>query len=508
MVGSTRLITLQSSETPDGVELKDSYGYKVISDKPDELLTFLAKHASLNSFIVTWDLNRFLKPLFKVLPVDVVRTLNNGERAKWPPFKLFYGVGKGRFFGVDFKEREHIKANFYREDKYEATIYQLSTWYPGEQSLTIEDTQAKAVKLLATLGRMGMEPQTLTSPASVFEQSVLRKMPMPTILTMPESAFPFHEFAANYIREWRSAYKIGVWETGCRDYDLSGAYSSVIAELPNLNSCELIHTDGDIPSNAAWGLMKGTLNMTATVHPLPDADGLCRQGVYDDIIALPELDCISRWGMGTFKPREGWFIRVRARRELFKYTMQRLYQFRNGKDSLSDDIAKSMSNSLWGKFHQMIGEKYGEFVNFIYASWVASEARIRVCDFIYANHLQDDLVSVTVDGCLATKTLNIPTERRFGQWRINPEGAALVLSANHQWYGDKRPNGRTAAEMIADIKAHPRSAMLGDIPLQTIDHDRYFERLPKNGRDLLQNTYCSKPFVAPTEIGENTPAID
>jgi hypothetical protein len=50
--------------------------------------------------------------------------------------------------------------------------------------------------------------------------------------------------------------------------------------------------------------------------------------------------------------------------------------------------------------------------------------------------------------------------------------------------------GKTAAQMIADIKAHPRSAMLGDIPLRLIDHDRNFKSLPKNGGDILSKVYA------------------
>jgi hypothetical protein len=477
------------------IQLRDSQGGIFKSHDPIELLSWIARHAG-EGWLLTWDLNRFLQPLFRVLPSGIVCILNNGERAKWPPFKMLYGVSKGRFFGVDFKDRNLIHDNLYSEHKYEATIYQLSTWYAGETSASIEDTQAKAVRLLATLGRMGMEPESLTSPASVFEQSILRKLPMPTIFSQSESWLPFHESALNYIREWRSIFQIGIWESGCYDYDLSGCYSHIISELPNITGAELVHTtDGSIPPGVAWGLLKGTLNVTADIHPFVDADGLCRTGAREDFISLPELDLLGR-GLGTFKATEGWFIRLRRNYKIFAYTMQKLYGFRNGKDELADNIAKSMANSLWGKWHQFINGDPAEFSNFIYAAWVASEARLLVYEFIVANQLQDSIVSVTVDGCLATKSLAISTARSFGNWRVNPEGAALVLSANHQWYGPKKPNGKTAIEMINIIKTHPRSTMLGDISLATLEHDRYFEKLPKNGRDLLNNAYRSKPFTA------------
>lgn len=502
------IIALQSSSHLKGVRIIDSCGHNVISDNAVLLLSYLAQHQQKGYFFITWDLTTFLAPIFRLLPPDVVNKLNSGERAIWPPFRLFYSVFKGKFFGINFKERIHNHDNFYNETTYDINIYELKTFFPGEpQPQSVDDVAKKGYQLLKTLADMGMQPTKLTSPAAIYEETMLRRMPIPNINTLPDGAIPMLEWCWNYIREWRAVYQIGIWTSGSVwEYDRTAAYPSEIARLPNITKADFIHTKGDyIPPGIGWGIMKGTVTIDADISPVIYDDGTARTGTYPCLLPKEEWDCIRRHNIGNFIPEEGLFFRVPYLQYIFDYPMKRLYGFRNSRDLLKDYIAKSASVSLWGKFQEMHKDKYGDFWNSIYACMTASRNRIAVCDFIYDNKLSNDLITVRVDGLAASKHLDIPTVKSFGEWRLNPPSPAMVLSAAHQWIGGNRPNGKDVNEMIKDVTGHPSSMHWGGIHLATLEHDRYYEHLPKNGRGLLQCVYRSKPFTVPSEYKKDTP---
>jgi hypothetical protein len=491
------ILAIESRETPSGVRINDSLGNSFISNNPVELLAHIAKLYKDTQFIITWELNSFLSPIFKLLPVEVKDKLNSGERAIWENFRLFYAVGKGKFFGVNFKERLLDHANFYNESKYDTTVYELKTFFMGAQKpKDVNDTAAHGVQLLKTIDNMGMRPSKLTSPAAIYEESILRLMPIPTIYNLPDTALPMLEWCWNHIREWRSIYKIGLWQPGeAYDYDLSSAYPSLIAKLPNISKAEFIHTDGSIPVNATWGIVKGQITINANVSPVVATDGTLRKGTYSDLIPVEEWACIKRRGIGDVKPSEGWFFKVPYHQPLFEYPMKRLYSYR-GKTELMDDFAKSSSVCVWGKFQEMHGDKYGDFWNSIYACMVASRCRIKDCDFIYDNKMEHDLIAVRVDGCISTVKADIPTSKTFGEWRLNPPTPVMTLTNTFQWAGSNRPNGRDVNQMIQDVKDHPKSKHWGGIHLAMLDNDREFKSLPKNGADLLNKHYDSIPLIA------------
>lgn len=508
------ILALQSSTYNNGYEtgvyIIASDGRNCRSANPEKVLTWLALLQSEEYFIITWDLIEFLSPIFKLLPAEVVEALNSGERAKWPPFRLFLSIYKGKFFGVNFKYRTQIKGNFYNEDTYDINIYELKTFFPDvSRAVPYNEAADMGISLLKALDDMGMKPSKLTSPAAIYEESILRRIPIPTILTMPENALPMMEWCANYIKEWRTVYQIGIWPSGSSwDYDRSSAYPSEIALLPNISKAEFIHTDGSIPAgppSLQWGILRGMVTINAEVSPVIYQDGTARKGGYPCLLPAEEWYCIKRHGIGDFIPEEGWFFRVPAARHLFAYAMSRLYAFRNSGNPILDNLAKSMAVSVWGKFQEMHGEIFGGIWNSIYACMVASRNRIAVCDFIYDNELVNDLISVTVDGCLATKLLAISAAKSFGQWRLNPPSPAMILTSMNQWAGDKRPNGKDVYEMIKEVKSHSAQQHFGGIHLATLEHDRYYKRLPRNGRDLLNNVYRSEAFTIPVGTEGKSP---
>ncbi len=277
-------------------------------------------------------------------------------------------------------------------------------------------------------------------------------------------------------------------------YDLTAAYPSVLAKLPNLEYAEYIKTDGNIPDNIYWGILKGRVTIWGDVSPIVYTDGKCYKGTWDDYITTDDLQCIKKWRIGKFEAESGWFVRISKYYYIFDYIMRQLFSYRGGNE-LRDYLAKNMANSIWGRFIQMNGEKFGDYFMPPYASMVTSKVRCKVCDFIYENDLGNELISVLVDGCLATKLVKgVYKERRFGEWRVSEINEALVLSSQYQWHDDKKPNGFTITQMLEEIKKHPLSKSWEGISLRFLELDREFDKLPKNGQGLLSQVYESKPL--------------
>ena len=281
----------------DKVFLADSRGLTSRAVKPETLLLAMVEPYD-DCLKVVWDMPQFLSPLFEKLPKDIVEKLNNGERAYYKDFKLFYGVGKGRVFGVTCKLREPTgKGNIYNEVKYEANIYELKIYFPNNAHPNLEDVRDKGYQLQDTLSRMGITPTKLTSPAAIYEQSVLRRMPIPNIFTLPEEYLEAMQFSAHCIREWRSVYKIGKWDSGqTSDLDISSCYPSILAGLPNIDHryCDYIHTNGKIPSNASWGILKGRVMITGEVSPIVHENGNCYKGSWEDYLTTDDITCIDK----------------------------------------------------------------------------------------------------------------------------------------------------------------------------------------------------------------------
>jgi len=491
------IIALQSEGLPlHACRIADSTGREVVSSNPLELLAFIADHNG-DSFKIVNDLTSFMKPIKALLPSDVLKKLHNDEKVVWGDFKIFYPDIKGGMLGVNHKGREHLHDNIYREVKHDVTLYDIAIYYPGEQSESLEDLKGKGENLLKTLQHIGLEPERLTSTASIYESCVLSKLPFATIYNLPESCLDMMEWALNYIREWRSVYKVGIFPHGiAKDYDLSSAYPSIIAGLPNMIGAEFHYSkNGQVPNNAEWGLVRANIDVKADISFLPCDDGICRKGKRVDLISTEEIDYCQQTGKADIEPLEAWYFTVDKRARVFDYSMSRLYQMRQG-NGLQSRIAKAAAVSVWGKFHQMKGDNPGQYCNFIYAAMVASRCRLKVMRFIDDNLLHDDLVSVTVDGCIATKDIQgIPTGKEFGQWYKGQDSEAIILDSNLQWIGDKHQLGITASELITEIKAHPAKQDWHNVYLALLEPDRVFRQMPKNGFQLMSNIYSSAPEV-------------
>ena len=492
-----QIIALTTQKLNNGkVKINDSRGNETISKSAENILGLMVEPFD-NAIKVVWDMQTFLKPVFEMLPEDVVKQLNSGKSVKYKGFKLFYGAGKGKMFGVTYRQLNPAgKGNLFTEEIYEYNLYEIKIYFPDKDYSRIEDIRDAGYYLVNVLKSMGITPTKLTSPAAIYEEAVLRRMPIPTIYNMPDEALECAEWSAQYCREWHSTYRMGYWDK-VYSYDMSAAYPSALAKVPNFEYAHYVKTDGTIPPDAYWGILKGEVTVNKEVSPLvriEDGEARCDRGTYPDLITTTDWECIKRWQIGDFKPESGWFIVLDRKVYLFDYIMRRLWEYRGGNPT-RELLAKNMAASLWGRFLQRNGDDWGDYYMPPMASIVISSVRCKICDFIYQNKLEDDLITVRVDEVLSPKLVKgIHREKKFGEWRVSDASEALVLSNSYCWYGDKKPSGITLDEIMAEVKAHPSSHSWLGVTLKALDRDRLYDKIPRNGHDLLLNIYNSKPY--------------
>lgn len=414
------IVSLDTRKENGKVVIEDSHGEREVTNDPVELLYFMLEPYE-RSVKVVWDVLDFIKPVFALLPKDVTQKLMAGERAEFQGFRLWLGeLRHGYMFGVSYKQHERIQGNIYRRKVYDEDIFELKQYYPdNDKPADIYGIADKGDNLVSVLERMGLNPRRLTSAAAIYKECVLDKMPIPTIWNMPEECYPMMEMAANYVREWHGDYESGNWDgKQLFKYDLTSAYPAALAGLPNLAYARFI-PHGEQKETPYWGILKGKLSVNSVISPMVDEQGKNMVGEFEDaVITTDDWRCLKTWKLGKFVPASGWYLMVDKDYKIFEYIMRRLFDYRGG-NPLRDFLAKAMSVSVWGKFLEMHGDKFGDCFNGIYACMVTSRVRARVCDFIYERGLQDDVVEVTVDGIRAKKGINIGRQRRFGEWRVS-----------------------------------------------------------------------------------------
>ena len=183
-------------------------------------------------------------------------------------------------------------------------------------------------------------------------------------------------------------------------------------------------------------------------------------------------------------------------------------------------VAKRVAVGIWGKLMEEHQDSFGPHFNPAWGAEVSTQVSLQVAEFIYRHKLQDNLISVGVDGVLVDKEVKL-RDADVG-WRLSYTGPALVVSSGLVFLGDKKPKGLILDDILEMIREHPRQeyyrkeimrrvalgdalatdfddlgrerAMGSSITLFHQEHDREFPKLPSNGEQLLRRHYRSRPI--------------
>ncbi len=491
------------------IYLSDSRGEKILTNDWAQIGEFLLEDYDLTDrkppvrvVKTVWHLDEFVKAISRTWDKDFLSTWGGGGfKDIIPPYRIFYEPG--RLFGITAKYKEHIKENLWQENIVEANLYNLRQFYPGQpQPQTIADIEQAAKDVLLAFRRMGLQPTKLTSAVAVY-QDILAHMSVPRACDVPEESLEALTYAANDIKEWREVFQIGHWSGAdgdmAADYDITSGYPSEAMNLLDFRKAKIWKSD-TVPSDFDWAIMNGkvTIHPDTKVSPILYWDGthyVSRTGTWADFLTNEQADWLKKWQRGTFDMKDGWFLKYpRVCAKPFEAIMQRLFNLR-GDSPLRDTIAKSIANGVIGLWQQEFSDAYGPYFSPILACQAISRVGLKDANFVYENRMIDDLISITVDGVLASKLVPCRRDRVMGQWRLNKPGPALVASTGYQWLADKKPGNVTYEQMMEAIKGKPNaSSYLGVLDLNLLDLDRHFPKMPRTGRQLLDNKYQSEPI--------------
>ena len=370
--------------------------------------------------------------------------------------------------------------------------------YASEPIKNVAELYELGMKVVNAYKKMGLEVTKLTSPIAVFADK-MANIPFPRASDLPKTSLDLVSNCSKVMtNEWRDTYKLGHWtKDEITDLDLTAAYPSIVAELPDLSNATFFSSP-TLPQTYSWGELQGELTIVKPISPFfnEQVNGF-PVGTWQTSITTDELWLLNKYGIGTFKMAHGDFFTLPPKYDLpFKETMENLYKARSNPDEIVQKIAKGISVGLWGKFAERYENRLGDNFNSVYARLTTSRCLTKVAAFVYHQNLQERLVSVTVDGILVEGKVNISAEKRMGQWRQNPPDNALVLSQLYQWTADKKPNGQHYKEIMETIKKKPLASIYSDMDFKMLEYSRKFTRLPKNGKDLIENKFTSEPVKA------------
>lgn len=418
------------------------------------------------------------------MPDKMRRKLNNdGGRVFLPDnTKLYYQFS--RMFGITYVN--------------EVNFYALSR-YSDIEPLNAQELLDLAHRVIEAYMTIGITPTKLTSPVSVYNE-ILQTLDFPRAYELPDSAIPMLDVASRICaREWRQVYTLGHWgKDEIFDYDLSAAYPGLMANLPDIRNAKFFESD-TLPEVYSWGILSGDIKVIHDVSPFQTnyrgAECYPKGIIKDELITTDQLWLLKKYG-GDFKMKHGWFFTLPKTYSFpFRQTMNELYQSREHPNPLVSKIAKGISVGIGGRLmHRHDDGGLGNEFNSIYALMNTSRCSTKVANFIYRNFEDSHVVSIMVDGVLATKKVDLPNIKQMGKWRLNEPSPTLVLNIFAQWMADKRPSNITYTELMELINQRPNASVYGEVDFNLQNYNRYFNILPKTGKELISNKYNSKPF--------------
>lgn len=474
------IVTYSSKKQDKKTLITSSDGTSILSDNCTALLDFVCHKADT---IAVWDLDEFAKSIFKYLPKENKYHLDKNQKTIIAPYKLFYIPDK--ILGINkWIDR-------YGDDNIDINIYGIDQYFQYSPEPTLYEIKKHTEELLEAFKLMGIKTNKLTSPISVFSD-YLTYIPYAKACDVPTESEEILECCSDIMTdEWRDCYQIGHWNSGLYDYDLTGCYGYLISKLPDLTYATYIKSDTYIPND--WGIMYGEISTTNKVHPIPR---LYRQRNQCGFITTEQANFLKHWNIGTFTMKYGWFIRYNTpcNRPValpFEHIINRLYNLRSYDNQLVQWLAKKITNSIWGKFCEILPSgKLGDFFQPIYGCMVSSRASLSVGKFIYSRIRDiDSIVSVLVDGVKSTKQADyILIKPSFGHWRLNKQLPTLIFHTYSQWYGDFKSCGVSYNQIMDAINkdSHKDTYLKGAIDLGVYRHEAY---RPKTGKELLENKY-------------------
>jgi hypothetical protein len=481
----------------------------------DNPLEFLLRHPeAINVFYnLDWAVAKLCYILY--FNPKQCQTLWSKSKLLVEGYKFFYVPH--RFLGISYGRWK--ETNF-------ADVFQY------EPDLKFEIDGLEAAKIAQELGqqvydtllKIDLHPTTLSSPVSAFQKEILSTLNLPTIDDMPPEVAVYAYKCLD--GGWQEAYKKGHFQSW--DYDITSAYPQFISELVDFRYGEWVKSD-KFNSKLPYGFCKGTVKIDKDFSPII-FDGkeqqYCPTGQWVRYLTNKQIRQIYDRNIGQFKIESAWYFVPDKIVKPLKENMENLFEWKQELKGMEREVVKRILNGCWGKFSEVFND--GELGNQFcppFAAEIETQPKIQVTDFVLDNHVENNLLSIAVDGCLLNKKVAIPDSDTMGSWRLNLESSAFVVSAGigavkgkggkgafsltYDWLRsqiDANPDkneyamSKVTPITLGNALKHNKLDRLGELETTQrsvvidIEGKRLFKDLPKNGGDLLNNQYESVPL--------------
>lgn len=520
--GLPKAIGYTITESDGELVLLESDRDGIRSNNLTELFHFLLEPYP-NTLKVVWDLDDFATPLLRLCGVKACQELVGSKH------KTFLMPHRIKLFYIP------RKILTIRYGSYSAHIYNLARFFPTEEvevPITPEDVEGYGNAVIDAFAGLGMMPTTLTSPIAVYKNSLMGHYALPKMDEFPEDKLDMMKLAWEASgRQWVEAHKIGYFKETW-DYDLASAYPAILASMYDWRYADIWKSDHIEPAH--YGVVKGRVfikpevKISPIIYEAKDETLFSPTGEWDTVITLAEANTIKEYELGHIEVEEAWLAKQNTPVKPLEIPMKRLYEQRKrSKSRLKQWLLKQIAVGAYGLTAQVNDQgEPGKYFNPLWSCHCTALTRLKVFEFIKRHHLEDNLIHIGVDGVLTDKPVELGSlnGEGMGQWQLSHQGEALVVSSGSIWHNDRKPQGLMLDEVLKMIRAKPSAGYFGTkLPRRltlteavnasriedvgtwiegstTIDlimhpkHDREFKELPRNGRQLLNNTYTSTPL--------------
>ena len=323
-----------------------------------------------------------------------------------------------------------------RRGKDTVRFYGLSSWAKGghvpsllnlagisiPQNLDQQATKAEEVgwKLLHVI-EPHLPPATmdLSSPSTLTTEFLLDDFNKLSIRDVPPEA---QQLAYECLHApWIEMLQMGTAHDSY-DYDLNSAYPFEIARLLNIDRIggDWKEVDEYNP-RATYGFYRALINIKPhAISPIRFRKHFSLYSPYGSwigYITQGEIGFLKRTGLGDVQVFHGWTFVPKERLTPFRATFERLLNLRQRMreegDQLSASLLKLATARACGKFLQRIPKvnkiiEAGQVFCPIYACEVMTQTKLRLAELAWKQ--RKDVMSITVDGLLMSKSLRGPID--------------------------------------------------------------------------------------------------
>lgn len=499
------MISYESSLTGDKMLIRNSLNQLITHDELPYLLEFLLESQGTH-FRIVWDIDQFSAPIFSLMTHEQKTTLWNENKVRIEPYEIIYNPRKSLTI---------------RKYRFTATYYHISQYWPDEGHQDLLQCVTKGTELLEALKLVNIEPKRLSSPIALIDE-IFERFPLPTWQSLPDEVGQL-SWEHSGLR-WTEAHQLGHFEETW-DYDLNSSFPFMATQLLNPTYGTWKQATS-IPEDAIYGWAYCTITINSSISPIMHKDSKGElynpRGTWQGILTIQEMRFIEEFGIGSYTIKEGWFWTPKSLVRPLYYVVHGLYKQRSASPLLKR-ILKGAMVGIYGRFLQQYSD--GSFAPSFFPVWgsmIEVGIRLKVAKLILENRIEHHVLHVSTDGVLTNIKLPIgSSSTHMGDWRLDYEGPALIVSSGLLWYGTKTPCQLTYSEAISLVKECPkrrewslngsRIMTLGDNVLGTSDMgkeseiikgfaiptewDRKFNPYPVYGHHLLHEHYKSQPLA-------------